>query len=178
MSGGAGGADAALAAERDGAAPGCAGEPMRRDGGAAGSGAPDAQEPPFVRNAADKHARARFTLGRAFASAGSGFAFALRTQRNMKIHVAAAVAAVAAGMALGIDGAAWACIALCIAAVFAAECLNTAVEAVVDLVSPEYAELARRAKDCAAGAVLVCAAGAVCVAAAVFLPRLAALAAG
>ena len=171
MSGGAGGADAALAAERDGAAPGCAGEPMRRDGGAAGSGAPDAQEPPFVRNAADKHARARFTLGRAFACAGSGFAFALRTQRNMKIHVAA-------GMALGIDGAAWACIALCIAAVFAAECLNTAVEAVVDLVSPEYAELARRAKDCAAGAVLVCAAGAVCVAAAVFLPRLAALAAG
>ena len=48
----------------------------------------------------------------------------------------------------------------------------------MDLVSPEYAELARRAKDCAAGAVLVCAAGAVCVAAAVFLPRLAALAAG
>ena len=175
MSGGAGGADAALAAERDGAAPGCAGEPMRRDGGAAGSGAPDAQEPPFVRNAADKHARARFTLGRAFACAGSGFAFALRTQRNMKIHVAAAVAAVAAGMALGIDGAAWACIALCIAAVFAAECLNTAVEAVVDLVSPEYAELARRAKDCAAGAVLVCALAAL---AAVFLPRLAALAAG
>ncbi len=66
-------------------------------------------------------------------------------------------------------------IVICIVLVLAAECLNTAVESVVDLVSPDYAELAKHAKDCAAGAVLVCALGAVAVAAAVFVPRLAAL---
>ena len=65
--------------------------------------------------------------------------------------------------------------AACLVLVLAAECLNTAVESVVDLVSPDYAELAKHAKDCAAGAVLVCALGAVAVAAAVFVPRLAAL---
>ena len=60
---------------------------------------------------------------------------------------------------------------LCIAAVFAAECVNTAIESVVDLVSPEYHELARRAKDCGAGAVLVFAVVALVVAAVVFGPR-------
>ena len=79
------------------------------------------------------------------------------------------------GSALGIDAASWAAIVICIVLVLAAECLNTAVESVVDLVSPDYAELAKHAKDCAAGAVLVCALGAVAVAAAVFVPRLAAL---
>ena len=97
----------------------------------------------FVRNDADKHAGARFSLVRAFACAGCGLAFAFRTQRNMKIHAAVA-----------------------------------ALESVVDLVSPEYSELARRAKDCAAGAVLVCALAALAVAAAVFLPHLCAWVAG
>ena len=73
----------------------------------------------------------------------------------MKIHLGIAVLAVALGFALRIDGASWAAVILCIAAVFAAECVNTAIESVVDLVSPEYHELARRAKDCGAGAVLV-----------------------
>ena len=57
---------------------------------------------------------------------------------------------------------------LCIALVMAAECVNTAVEAAVDLVSPGYHELAKRAKDCAAAAVLLCAAGSVVVGALVF----------
>ena len=99
----------------------------------------------------------------------------MRTQRNMKIHFAVGAAAVLLGAALGIDAASWAAIVICIVLVLAAECLNTAVESVVDLVSPDYAELAKHAKDCAAGAVLVCALGAVAVAAAVFVPRLAAL---
>ena len=132
----------------------------------------------FVRNDADKHAGARFSLVRAFACAGCGLAFAFRSQRNMKIHAAVAVVAVALGAAVGLDGASWAAVILCIALVFAAECLNTALESVVDLVSPEYSELARRAKDCAAGAVLVCALAALAVAAAVFLPHLCAWVAG
>lgn len=103
---------------------------------------------------------------------------ALRTQRNMKIHVALAVVAVLLGFSFAIDAASWAAIVLCIAVVFAAECFNTAIEAVVDLVSPNYHELARHAKDCAAGAVLICALAAVVVALVVFAPRAWALAVG
>ena len=106
---------------------------------------------------------------------GAGWSFRVRTQRNMKIHLAAAAVAVAAGLVLGIDAVSWAVVTLCIAAVVSAECLNTALESVVDLVSPEYHELAGRAKDAAAGAVLVLAAASVAVAAFVFVPRLAAL---
>ena len=129
----------------------------------------------FVRNHADKGSRARFSLGRAFSCAWEGIAYTTRTQRNMKIHFAVGAAAVILGFALAIDPPSWAAIAICIAVVLAAECFNTALESVVDLVSPGYAELAKHAKDCAAGAVLVCALGAVAVAAAVFVPRLAAL---
>ncbi len=141
--------------------------PRASDGMAAADG--------FVRNDADKHANAAFSLVRAFGCAGSGIAYAFRTQRNMRIHALVAVAALVLGVALRIDTTSWAVIIVCIAVVFAAECVNTAVESVVDLVSPEYAELAGRAKDCAAGAVLVCALGALGVAAFVFLPRILAL---
>ena len=142
-----------------------------------GEGKPegDAGRSAFVRNAADKDAHSRFSLVRAFSCAGAGVAYAARTQRNMKIHAVVAVAAVALGFLLGIDAAEWAAIIVCIAVVVAAECLNTAVESVVDLVSPAYCELARRAKDCAAGAVLVCAVASLAVAAVVFLPHLVAL---
>ena len=129
----------------------------------------------FVRNRASKESHARFSLGRAFSCAGDGLVFAVRTQRNMKIHLAVAAVAVILGVLLRIDVASWIAIVLCIAAVFAAECFNTALESVVDLVSPGYHELARRAKDCAAAAVLVFALAAVAVAALVFVPRLAAL---
>lgn len=126
----------------------------------------------FVRNARDKSSGERFPLGRAFSCATCGIVSAFKTQRNMKIHLAVALAALVLGVALGIEAPSWAAIVICIAVVFAFECMNTAVEAVVDLVSPEYTELARRAKDCAAGAVLVCAAGSVIVAVFVFVPAL------
>lgn len=124
----------------------------------------------FVRNEAAKESRTSFPIAHAFKCAWDGIAYAVRSQRNMKIHLVIAVVAVALGLALGIDGPSWAAVLLCVAAVFAAECVNTAVESVVDLVSPEYHELARRAKDCAAGAVLIFALVAVVVACVVFLP--------
>lgn len=150
------------------------GEGDRKEGNPSpeGGAADDAR---FVRNCADKDARARFSLGRAFSCAWKGIVYTARTQRNMKIHLALGAAAMLLGVALGIDAASWAAIAICIVLVLAAECLNTAIESVVDLVSPGYAELAKHAKDCAAGAVLVCALGAAAAAAAVFVPRLAAL---
>ena len=136
---------------------------------------PGCGEEGFVRNDAAKASRSRFSLLCAFSCAGSGILYAVKTQRNMKIHLGVAALAVVLGVALSIDALSWAAIAVCIALVLAVECVNTAVESVVDLVSPGYAELAKRAKDCAAGAVLVCALAAVAVALAVFLPRALAL---
>ena len=129
----------------------------------------------FIRNSHDKAVDARFPLGQAFTCARCGIAHAFRTQRNMKIHSAIAVLAVVLAAVLRLDAPSWCAIILCITVVMAAECFNTALEAVVDLVTDDYHDLARVAKDCAAGAMYVCAVGSVAVAAAVFLPPLAAL---
>ena len=113
----------------------------------------------------------RQPLSRAFACAWQGVKNAFE-ERNMRIHLCFAIAAVVLGFALCIDAASWLAVILCICLVFSLEVLNTALEALVDLVSPEYHELAKRAKDCSAGAVLVCAIGSLVVAAIVFLPAL------
>ena len=66
----------------------------------------------------------------------------------------------------------------CIGVVLGGECMNTAIEAVVDLASPRYHDLAKRAKDCAAGAVLIASICSVLVACALFLPQIAAICLG
>jgi diacylglycerol kinase len=96
----------------------------------------------------------------------------LKTQRNMRIHVAIGVAAFALGAVLRLSAVEFAIIALTVAVVMAAEMINTVVEAAVDLASPEYHPLAKIAKDVAAGAVLVTALGAVAVSLFIFLPHL------
>ncbi len=142
-------------------------EPDAGEGGCAGEG--------FVRNAASKSARAPYDLACAFRNAGAGVRYAFSSQRNMKIHAAVGVAALLLGAVLGISPVEWAVVAVCVGVVFAAECVNTAIESVVDLVSPDYHILAKHAKDAAAGAVLVCAAASVVVAALIFVPALASL---
>ena len=117
-------------------------------------------------------------LWASFGHALAGIAAATATQRNMKIHWAAAVAAVGLGAWLGLSSGEWAAVILAIAAVMAGECMNTALEAVVDLASPQWHPLAKRAKDCAAGAVLLCALGALATGLVIFLPKLAAKFAG
>ena len=104
-----------------------------------------------------------------FRHAGRGIVVLLR-QPNARIHVVAAVLAVILGLALGISAGDWAILTLCIALVIAAEGINTAVERVVDLASPEWHALARDAKDLAAGAVLVAAIGATVVGVIIFAP--------
>ena len=111
------------------------------------------------------------SLPHAFKCAFEGVRFALG-QRNMRIDVCAAILAVALGFALRIDASSWLAIVFCIALVLALETANTAIEAVVDLVSPEYHVLAKHAKDCAAGAALILAATSVVVAAIVFIPKI------
>ena len=108
-----------------------------------------------------------------FRHALSGVFAAVKGERNMRIHLLAALAAAALGAWLGIDRGEWVAVVLCCALVISLECMNTAVEAVVDLASPDIHPLAKRAKDCAAGAVLISAVGAAVVGCVVFLPRLA-----
>ncbi|MCL1796849.1 MAG: diacylglycerol kinase family protein [Eggerthellaceae bacterium] len=111
--------------------------------------------PQFVRNDDDKQKGVRFTLISAFRCAGAGLITTLKRQRNARIHLAFAVAAVVLGLALRIDFLGWLAIIISIALVIGVECINTAVETIVDLVSPGYHELAKKAKDSAAAAVLV-----------------------
>jgi diacylglycerol kinase len=108
---------------------------------------------------------------RSFVFALHGIGQTLRTQRNARVHLAATLAAVGAGFWCGISPGEWCAVVVVIAMVWAAEVANTALEALVDLASPERHPLAGRAKDAAAGAVLCAAIGAAIVGAIVFGPR-------
>ena len=94
------------------------------------------------------------SLSRSFHNAFEGVVYAVRTQRNARIHVAVAIAVVALGVFVQLTRIEWSLIAITIASVFAAEIVNNAIEALVDLVSPDYHPLAKAAKDAGAGAVL------------------------
>jgi diacylglycerol kinase (ATP) len=94
-------------------------------------------------------------LWAAFDYAFSGILYATRTQRNMRIHLVAASLAIVATLYLRLDRAYVALVVLCIALVIALELVNTAIEAVVDLMTVAHHPLAKIAKDAAAGAVLV-----------------------
>lgn len=96
----------------------------------------------------------------------------LLRQPNARIHAVAAVLVVALGAWWRIAASEWLAVVLAVVLVIGAEALNTALELVVDLVSPEWHALARDAKDTAAAAVLVCSVGAAVVGAVVFGPRL------
>ena len=130
---------------------------------------------PFVRSADTKGQGQRYRLSAAFSNAFHGLSEAVRTERNLRIDACFAVAAVALGFALRIDSASWLAVIVCIGMMFARETVNTAIEAVVDLASPGYHELARKAKDCAAGAALAGAIASAAVGIIVFAPRLVAL---
>ena len=109
---------------------------------------------------------------RSFSYAGQWVWHVVRTQRNMRVHLLAGAAAVAASLVLRISAVDWACVLLAIGLVLTAETLNTVVEALADLCTDDYHPLAKIAKDAAAGAVLISSAAALGVAVAVFLPRL------
>ena len=118
----------------------------------------------------------RQTLIQAFGHAADGIRCAAG-ERNFKIELGFGVAAIILGIGLRINPTEWAVIAVCIGCVLGGECLNTALEALVDLASPEYNELAKTAKDCAAGAVFISSIASLFVAAVFCLPKMLALAA-
>jgi diacylglycerol kinase len=107
-----------------------------------------------------------------FGYAFSGLWHVLSTQRNARVHAAAAALAVGVGVFLRISAVEFALTFVAISSVFVAEMFNTAIEACVDLASPRWHPLAKTAKDVAAGAVLVSAMLAVLIGLCVFGPHL------
>lgn len=114
----------------------------------------------------------RGTLLRSFGYAFAGLWILIRTQRNARIHFALTALVLLLGVVSGLSRAEWMALVLTIALVLAAEAFNTAIESLVDLVSPALHPLARQSKDIGAGAVLLTAIAAVVVGVLIFLPRL------
>lgn len=105
-----------------------------------------------------------------------GYAFeGIRTgivkERNMKIHCVAAILVTMAGTIFGLTATEWCICILLFGLVMSLELVNTAVEAVVDLVTEERKPLAKIAKDTAAGAVLIAAIAAAVIGCIIFLPH-------
>ena len=113
---------------------------------------------------------AKFIAG--FGYAFSGLWYALRTQINMPVHLALAILAIVLGIILRISAVEFALVFVAIGIVLVAELFNTVIELTVDLASPEIHPLAKRAKDVAAGAVLLSAMLAIVIALFVYLPHL------
>lgn len=101
-----------------------------------------------------------------------GIVVMLRTQHNAWIHALATAVVLVAGTVLQIGIGEWIAIILAIMAVWTAEALNTALEALCDVASQEFHPMVERAKDVAAGAVLISAVGAVVIGLLIFGPRL------
>jgi diacylglycerol kinase (ATP) len=113
---------------------------------------------------------------RSFRYAWRGLVQVVATQHNAWIHAIATIVVVLAGILAGVSRLDWAMLVLAMVAVWSAEALNTAVEALGDAVSLDNHRLVGVAKDVAAGAVLVTAVGSVMIAGLVFWPHLARLA--
>jgi len=113
---------------------------------------------------------AKFIAG--FGFAFSGLWYALRTQRNARVHALLAALAILLGILLHISNVEFALVFVAITSVFIAEMFNTVFELCVDLASPEYHPIAKIAKDVAAGAVLLNAMLAIVIALFVYGPHL------
>lgn len=109
---------------------------------------------------------------RSFGYAWKGIRGCVGKEQNLSFHLIATATVVTAGSVAGITRTEWTAVVLSIGMVIAAELFNTAIERLVDLVSPERHPLAGQVKDIAAGAVLVCAAAAAIVGLIIFVPYL------
>lgn len=108
-------------------------------------------------------------VGQSFKNAFNGFFQAVAKERNMKIHIVAAIMAIILGMLFKLDTPRWMAVIFAIGLVFVCELFNTAIELLTDMVSPEYSKQAKRVKDTSAAAVLVSAVISVIIGTIVFL---------
>ena len=109
---------------------------------------------------------------KSFGYAFKGIASLLKKEHNAWIHCLAIVVVTTLGLYFHITPTEWCIVLLCFGMVLAAEGFNTAIERLVDLVSPERHPVAGDVKDVAAGAVLICAIAAAIIGCIIFLPYL------
>lgn len=112
------------------------------------------------------------SLFRSFSFAMTGIRSAIRTERNMKIHVTFSVLVIGSGAFFEISKTEWLLVFIAIGGMLALELVNTAIERVVDLVTKEFHPLAKQAKDLAAGAVFIFALISVLIGVLIFEPYL------
>lgn len=105
-----------------------------------------------------------------FVFAWTGIVDFFKNHRNGQIHLFSAVLVVLMGLYFGLSKLEWSVIVLCIFMVTALEAMNSAIEYLTDLVSPDFHPLAGKVKDMAAGAVLLSAIGAAIIGIMVFWP--------
>lgn len=110
-------------------------------------------------------------LYKSFGYAFEGIFTGIKKERNMKIHCLAMLCVVAAGFVLRISVSEWCICLILFGMILSLELVNTAMEAVVDLVTEERRPLAKLAKDTAAGAVLIAAIMAAGVGLLIFVPK-------
>ena len=108
---------------------------------------------------------------RSFSYALRGIRLMLFSQHNAWIHALATGVVTAAGVLLGISRSDWCWIVVAIVAVWTAEALNTALELLCDVASPDFHPVVEKAKDVAAGGVLISAVGSVVIALLIFGPH-------
>lgn len=109
---------------------------------------------------------------KSFSYALGGLLTLFKDQPNARIHVVAAIMAIAMGLFLGISSVEWILICLCITLVISAEAFNSSLEYIADFVCAEKHHLIKKAKDVAAGAVLLTAIFSVVTGLFIFLPKL------
>jgi diacylglycerol kinase (ATP) len=115
----------------------------------------------------------RFSIparARSFVYAGRGLRVMFMTQHNAWVHGVATFGVIGGGFVFGVARSEWLLLILAIVAVWTAESLNTAFEFLCDVAQPDFHPLVAKAKDVAAGAVLIAALGATAVGVLVFLP--------
>ncbi len=108
---------------------------------------------------------------KSFGYAGKGLKSFITKEHNAWIHSAATILVILAGIILHISIHEWIIIIICIGGVFSAEAFNTAIERLVNLVSPDYNKTAGDVKDIAAGAVLIWAIAAAIIGMIIFVPK-------
>lgn len=117
----------------------------------------------------------RFSLNDRFESikfAFNGLSSLFRNEHNSRIHLLAAIIAIAMGIILKINNIEWSLLVIVIGAVFLSELLNSSLESLADIISPEWNENIRKAKDYAAAAVLISAIISVIVGGMIFIPKI------
>ena len=107
-----------------------------------------------------------------FKYAGEGIVSSFKSERNMKIHIFIMLLVVLFGILLKLSKLEWIICVMLFSIVICGELFNTAIETIVDMVSPQKNEKAKIAKDVSAGAVLVVAIGAAIVGGIIFIPKI------